>query len=152
VKDHTDTYWTVAGPGIAPATAIKFAKQVFRIAAIWGLLVVLPLFFLFDTVGRQAPPAITHPEFYYGFAAVTSTWQLAFLLIASDPERFRPLMPVAVVEKAGWLVTLAVLFAQDRVGPSVIPFGAVDMLLGVLFAVSFVTTAPSRPRLSGRHS
>ena len=66
---------------------MTFAKRVFMAAGIWGLLVVPPLFFLYDTVGRQNPPAITHPEYYYGFAAITTAWQLAFLVIASDPIR-----------------------------------------------------------------
>jgi hypothetical protein len=40
-------------------------------AGVWGLVVVSPLYFLFDEIGRQNPPAITHPEFFYGFVAVT---------------------------------------------------------------------------------
>ena len=121
---------------------MRFARRVFTAAGIWGLLVVPPLFFLFDRVGRDSPPPITHPEFYYGFAAVTTVWQIAFLTIASDPLRFRPLMPVAVLEKAGWLLTLAILYVQRRVAASVLPFGVVDMLFGLLFAASFVKTAP----------
>lgn len=119
---------------------MRFAKRVFMAAGIWGLLAVTPLFFLFDTVGRQGPPPITHPEFYYGFAAVGTVWQIAFLVIASDPIRFRPLMPVAVLEKAGWLITLSVLYAQHRVAASALPFGAVDLLLGILFGLSFAKT------------
>jgi hypothetical protein len=122
---------------------MRFAKWVFTCAGIWGLLVVPPLFFLFDKISRDNPPAITHPEFYYGFAAVTAAWQLAFLVIASDPVRFRPLMPVAVVEKAGWVFTVGALYAQGRVGANALPITAADLLLGLLFAVSFVKTAPS---------
>ncbi len=125
---------------------MKFAKRVFIGAGIWGLLSVPPLFFLYDMVGRQNPPAITHPEYYYGFAAITMAWQLAFLVIASDPMRFRPLMPVAVVEKAGWVGTVGVLYAQSRVAASAIPFAAVDLLLGVLFTMAFVKTALTAAR------
>ena len=49
---------------------MKFAKIIFWIAAIWGILVLTPLYFLFDTIGRQDPPPITHPGFYYGFVGV----------------------------------------------------------------------------------
>jgi hypothetical protein len=125
---------------------MRFAKRVFIGAGIWGLLSVPPLFFLYDTVGRQNPPAITHPEYYYGFAAVTMAWQLAFLVIASDPMRFRPLMLVAVVEKAGWVGTVGVLYAQNRVAASAIPFAAADLLLGVLFTMAFVKTALTAAR------
>jgi len=120
---------------------MRFAKRVFTGAGIWGLLVVPPLFFLFDTVGRMNPPVITHPEYYYGFAAITTTWQLAFLVIASDPARYRPLFPVAILEKLGWVVTVTVLYAQGRVAANALPLGAADLLLGILFAIAFVKTA-----------
>jgi hypothetical protein len=47
---------------------MKFAKIVFWIAGGWGVLVLAPLYFMFDTIGRQDPPVITHPQFFYGFA------------------------------------------------------------------------------------
>jgi len=122
---------------------MTFARRVFIGAGIWGLLVVPPLFFLYDTVGRMNPPAITHPEYYYGFAAITLAWQLAFLVMASDPLRYRPLMPVAILEKAGWVVTVTVLYAQGRVAANALPVGAADMVLGILFAIAFVKTARS---------
>ncbi len=118
-----------------------FAKRVFTGAGLWGLLVVPPLFFLYDTVGRLNPPAITHPEYYYGFAAITTTWQFAFLVIASDPVRYRPLFPVAILEKLGWVVTVTVLYAQGRVAANALPLGGADMFLGILFAIAFVKTA-----------
>src|SRR5947207_3110769 len=109
---------------------MKFSKRVFATAGIWGLLVVPPLYFLFDIVGRQTPPAITHPEYYYGFVDVTLAWQFAFLVIASDPARFRPLMLPSVVEKLAWVTTLVVLYAQGRLASSVLPLGAVDLVFG----------------------
>jgi hypothetical protein len=43
---------------------MKFAKIVFIVAAIWGVLLLAPLYFIFDLIGQQDPPAITHPGFY----------------------------------------------------------------------------------------
>jgi hypothetical protein len=120
---------------------MRFAKRVFTVAGIWGLLVVPPLFFLYDIVGRLTPPPITHPEYYYGFAAITTTWQVAFLVIASDPVRYRPLFPVAMLEKLGWVITVTVLYAQGRVAANALPLGAADLVLGTLFAIAFVKTA-----------
>ena len=34
-------------------------------------------------VGRDYPPAITHPEYFYGFLGVAAAWQVAFLVIAA---------------------------------------------------------------------
>ena len=51
---------------------MKFAKIVFTVAGVWGVLLLMPLYFMFDLIGRQDPPPITHPAFFYGFAA--SAW------------------------------------------------------------------------------
>jgi len=122
---------------------MKFSKRVFAAAGIWGVLVVTPLYFAIDEMGRRFPPAITHREFYYGFAGVTLAWQLAFFVIASDPVRFRPLMPVAVFEKFIWIAALVVLYAQNHVGSSAGLFGATDLLFGALFVVAYFTTPAS---------
>ena len=120
---------------------MRFTRWVFVGAGVWGLAVVPPLFFLYDTAGRLNPPAINHPEYYYGFAAITLAWQVAFLVIASDPVRYRPLIPVTILEKLGWVVTVGVLYAQERVAANALPFAAADLLLGILFAIGFVRTA-----------
>lgn len=78
---------------------MKFAKVVFWAAGIWGVLVLTPLYFMFNIIGRQDPPPITHPGFYYGFVGAGLAWQIAFLIIATDPVRFRPIILAAIVEK-----------------------------------------------------
>jgi len=81
---------------------MKFAKVVFWIAAIYGLLSITPLYFIFDKIGQQDPPPITHPGFYYGFAGVALAWQIAFIFIARDPLRLRPMMIPSIVENSPW--------------------------------------------------
>jgi Na+/melibiose symporter-like transporter len=120
---------------------MKFAKIVFRAAGIWGVLILTPLYFLFDVIGRQDPPPITHPGFYYGFAGVGMAWQIAFLIIATDPLRFRLIMLACMVEKFSYAATLAVLYLQRRLHASDLVFGAVDLLFGVLFVIAFLKTA-----------
>ncbi len=117
---------------------MKFAKIVFWIAGIWGVLVLTPLYFMFNTIGRQDPPPITHPGFYYGFAAAGLAWQIAFLIIASDPPRFRPIIPVAVFEKFAYASALIVLYFQNRIHPADLVFAGSDLLFGILFLVAFV--------------
>ena len=65
---------------------MRFAKIVFKVAGIWGFLVLTPLYFLFDAIGRNDPPPITHPGFFYGFVGVALAWQVAFIFIASRPS------------------------------------------------------------------
>jgi hypothetical protein len=119
---------------------MKFAKIVFLIAGIYGLLVMLPQYFLESKLGRDSPPAITHPEFYYGFIGVTVAWQVLFLIISRDPARYRPAMIAAILEKAGYVLAIAVLFLQDRVGSVMLAPAAIDLVLGVLFLTAFLKT------------
>ena len=119
---------------------MKFAKVVFWIAGIWGVLVIAPLYFLLDTVGRQDPPAVTHPEFYYGFVTVTLMWQVAFFVIAMDPARYRSLMIPPALAKFGYAVMLAVMHLEGRVSRNQLLFALVDFVLGILFVIAFVRT------------
>jgi hypothetical protein len=121
---------------------MKFAKIVFWIAGIWGLLVITPLYFLFDLIGRNDPPPITHPGFFYGFAGVALAWQIAFLFIARDPVRYRPLMIASILEKASFSSAVFVLVFQGRMHSSDLVFGGTDLLLGLLFVIAYVKTPP----------
>jgi len=120
---------------------MKFAKVIFWIAGIWGILVLAPLYFMFDVIGRQDPPAITHPGFYYGFISVGLAFQIAFIVIARDPLRLRPMMIPAVLEKFGYGATLLVLYLQQRLHASDLFLGAVDILFGALFLLAFFRTS-----------
>jgi hypothetical protein len=125
---------------------MKFAKIVFWIAGIWGVVVLTPLYFMFDAIGRQDPPAITHPGFYYGFASVGLAWQFAFFVIARDPARFRLMMIPSMLEKFGYGATLLAVYLQHRLHASDLVLAGVDVLLGVLFLAAFFRTAPNRAR------
>jgi vacuolar-type H+-ATPase subunit I/STV1 len=119
---------------------VKFAKIVFWIASIWGLLVITPLYFMFDLIGRQDPPPITHPGFFYGFVGAALAWQIAFVLIARDPVRHRPLMIPSVIEKFTYWIAVLVLVERGRMHASDMLFGVVDLLLGVLFVIAYIKT------------
>lgn len=121
----------------------KFSKIVFWIAGIWGVLILTPLYFMFNMIGRQDPPPITHPGFYYGFLSAGLAWQIAFLVIARDPIRFRPLIIPAVLEKWGYGIAMIALYLQSRIRPGDLVFASVDILLGALFIVAFVRTGSS---------
>jgi len=119
---------------------MKFAKIVFRVAGIWGFLVLTPLYFMFDLIGRNDPPPITHPGFFYGFVGVALAWQIAFIAIATDPVRFRPLMIPSILEKVGWSAAVIVLVVQGRMHKSDMVFAGTDLLLGVLFVIAYFKT------------
>jgi hypothetical protein len=119
---------------------LKFAKIVFWIAGIWGLLVITPLYFMFDLIGQKDPPPITHPGFYYGFVGCALAWQVAFCFIATNPVRYRPLMIPSVLEKATYAVAIVTLVWHGRTSHSDLVFAATDSLLGILFLIAYFKT------------
>ena len=120
---------------------MRFAKVVYWVAGIWGLLVITPLYFMFDLIGTKDPPAITHPGFYYGFVGVALAWQIAFLVIARDPVRFRPMMIPSMVEKFSYGISVVVLVVQGRMHGSDLVFAGTDLTLGVLFVAAWARTS-----------
>jgi hypothetical protein len=119
---------------------MRFPRVVFAFAGILGLLVLLPGFFTIEMVGQQFPPAVTHPDFYYGFLCVTVAWQFAFLVIATDPARYRPLMPVAMLEKFPYVTMLLILYSRGQLAPPQLAAVAIDGTLGILFVVAYFKT------------
>jgi hypothetical protein len=119
---------------------LRFARIVFLIAGIWGLLVLTPLYFIFDAIGRKDPPPITHPAFYYGFVGAGLAWQVAFLILAKYPVRLRPMMIPSVIEKFTYGVAMLVLYSQARVHGWDMVFAGADLLLGILFIAAFLKT------------
>ena len=119
---------------------MKFAKVVFWVAGIWGFLIITPLYFLFDLIGKQDPPAITHPGFYYGFVGCALAWQLAFVVIARDPVRLRPMMLPSVVEKFAYAIAIVLLVMQGRTNHRDLVFAATDLTLGALFVAAYMKT------------
>jgi hypothetical protein len=119
---------------------MKFAKIVFWIAGIWGLLVITPLYFLFDIIGQKDPPPITHPGFFYGFVGCALAWQVAFCFMATDPVRYRPLMLPSILEKATYAIAIVILVSQGRTNPRDLVFAGTDALLGLLFVIAYLKT------------
>jgi len=119
---------------------MKFAKLVFLIAGIYGLIVLAPQYFFEARTGHDYPPPITHPEYYYGFIGLAVVWQLAFLIISRDPVRYRPLMIVAILEKVCFAIPAVILLLQHRIPSLIFGFAMFDVVLGVLFLIAYVKT------------
>ena len=120
---------------------MRFARSVFILAGLWGIAVLTPLFFLVDVTGRPYPAPSDYPHFYYGFLAVALAWQFAFLLIGSDPVRYRLMMIPAFIEKAGYIATTTLLYSQGRISADEVGTAIPDSLLLVLFVVAFLKTS-----------
>jgi hypothetical protein len=120
---------------------MRFARVVFLIAGIYGLIVLAPQYFLEEKSGRDFPPAMNHPEYYYGFIGVALAWQVLFLILSRDPVRYRAMMIPSILEKAGFGIAVSLLFLQHRVSPVMLGAAIIDLILGLLFTVAYLKTA-----------
>lgn len=118
-----------------------FARWVFAIAGVYGLLILAPMLAMEAQIGRDHPPEITHPEYFYGFVGVALAWQVAFLVIATDPIRFRLMIFPAILEKASFVVTVSLLWFTRGVPIPILAGATMDLLLGGLFVMSWFSTA-----------
>lgn len=119
---------------------MKIAKWVFRMAGAIGLLQIVPLYFYEAQLAVDMPPALNHPEYYYGMLGVTLAWQIAFLLISTDVLRYRPLMPVAMVEKASFVLAAFWLFSQGRLPNLILGSALLDLVYGIGFVWAYLAT------------
>jgi hypothetical protein len=115
----------------------RWYRVLFTVAAAYGLIALLPMYF-------QAPPDLTHPEFYFGFIGVATAWQFAFLIIAADPMKYRLLILPGILEKLGFGVAALILYAQGRTPGLMALAGGIDLLMAALFAWAFVALSRSR--------
>ncbi|WP_225206304.1 hypothetical protein [Novosphingobium huizhouense] len=113
--------------------ALRLPRRIFRGAAIWGFVVLPPLYLV--------PLPAQGAETYLGFVGCALVFQAVFWIIGGDPLRYRALILPAVFEKLVFGVPALVLFGQGRVLPLVAFFAAVDLVLGALFLVALVVVA-----------
>jgi hypothetical protein len=119
---------------------MRFARVVFLIAGIYGVLTLTPIYFMEGRIGRETPPAITHPEYFYGFLGAGLSWQILFLVLSRDPQRYRSMILPSVLEKVSYGITLVILFAQHRLPLSAFAIGSVDWIFAALFIAAYVVT------------
>ncbi|MGB5722877.1 MAG: hypothetical protein WBM39_00565 [Parasphingorhabdus sp.] len=115
---------------------MKFVRIIFALAAAFGFLALIPG--LFVEAGGGSSPVIAGPEYYYGFTALALVFQLIFVMIAFDPDRYHPLIPIAILEKLSFFLPVTILYAQNRVAMGPVFYGAmIDGLFMLLFALAW---------------
>ena len=129
---------------------MRFARVVFLVAGIYGVLILAPIYFMESKIGRETPPAITHPEYFYGFLGGALAWQILFLLLSRDPLKYRAMILPSVLEKVSWGSALVFLFAQHRLPLSVLTIGSVDWIFAALFIAAYVATRPDSDSASSQ--
>ena len=125
---------------------MQFARWLFRLCGIYGLLILTPQYFLEEQIGKDFPPAINHPEHFYGFIGVALAWQVAFLIISLDPARYRLLIIPGILEKLGFGIAVLILLAQHRVASMLAIFAAIDLAMAAAFAIAYWQLGHKIPR------
>lgn len=111
----------------------RFPRWMFRGAAIYGVIVLLPLYF--------TPHQKAGAEIFLEFVGLALVFQGVFWTIGSDPAKYRALMPFAVAEKLVFAVPCLALWAGGYpVIPPVAAFAGIDLLLGLGFLVAWQRT------------
>ena len=103
----------------------RFARRMFRWAAVYGVIVLAPMYFL--------APSDEHLPAYLGFVGCALVFQWVFWLIGGDPLKYRPLMLPSIAQKGVFAIPALALFAFGRTDPVTAFFATIDILLGVGF-------------------
>ncbi len=114
------------------------ARWLFRGAAIYGLILLLPLYFLEKTAAAPAA-LLDHPEYYYGFVGAAAAWQLVYWTIGGDPVRYRPFMALGVIAKFGFWIPVFLLWLNGRTPTSTFFLTNGDLILGIAFFLAWRT-------------
>ena len=118
---------------------MTFARRVFLTTGLYGVIVIAPQFFL----EKSVTPAVSHPEQYYGFLGAVLAWNIAYLVMAGDPVRYRPLMLVGSLGKVLFSAFLTLLWFQGRVPSFLLAFAAIDLGIVALYIEAWRRTAPA---------
>ncbi len=111
----------------------KFPARMFRWAAIYGVIVLLPLYF--------APLPPMGGETFLGFVGLALVFQSVFWIVGGDPVKYRPLMLPSVAEKLVFGIPALGLWARGYpVTQPVTAFATIDVLLGIGFFLAWRRT------------
>ena len=121
---------------------MPFAKWAYRLAGIYGVIVLAPLLIAEPAIAARTGP-INYPEYYYGFTGSALVFQVLFLVMSTDPARFRPLMPVTILEKLVFPAAVWPLFLMGRTHGAVVVFSTIDLALAVVFLMAWLRTRPA---------
>ncbi|MCB9420456.1 MAG: hypothetical protein H6667_11670 [Ardenticatenaceae bacterium] len=119
---------------------MRIARWTFRTAGTFGLIVMVPMLFVEKLIEQIMPPAVNHPEFFYGFVILNICWQILYFYLAKDPIRFRPMMIPSFFAKVSGPVALVWLYLQGRISSQWITTTVLDGVFAGLFLVSFWAT------------
>jgi hypothetical protein len=116
-----------------PIRAVRW----FSTTAGWyGILTLTPLLFMEAQFGAKQLPT-SRPVFYFGFIAVSLSWQVAFLMLGREPLAYRVFLIPAGLEKLAFTAATLSLVYLGRAPLFVAIFGAIDLTFAAGFFLSY---------------
>lgn len=112
-----------------------FPSRMFRGAALYGVIVLLPLYF--------QPVLSQGQHMVFGFIGLALVFQWLFWIIGGDPVKYRGLMWPAIAEKLLFGVPALILWQAGKVQPLVATFALIDLLIAVGFYAAWKRTPAS---------
>jgi hypothetical protein len=112
--------------------SIRTARRIFSIAAIYGVIVLLPVYFAAPRMAKAGHPVI-HLELLYGFVGTALCFQLIYWMIGRDPVRYRPLMPITWLAKLSFAIPCAILYATGRLDGTTFTLSMIDFVIALAF-------------------
>jgi len=117
---------------------MKTARYIFLISGIYGITILVPQLFR-----ENAFAPLTHPEFFYGFILVTLAFQVLYLVISSDPLKYRYIMLPGMISKGAYITSCIILFLNGRLNKEILIASSPDLLMLGLFIYCFIITVPN---------
>lgn len=114
----------------------RHARWLFRGAAIYGAILLLPVYFLEARVAAPAP-RLPAPEYFYGFVGAALSFQILYWMIGSAPRRYHPLMLLGVAAKLSFWVPVAILWTLARTSTGTFVLVCGDLILAIAFFVAW---------------
>jgi 1,4-dihydroxy-2-naphthoate octaprenyltransferase len=107
----------------------RLARRIYRGAAIYGVLVLLPAYL----IPLPDPYKLTQ----IGFVGLALVFQGLFWTIGGDPLRYRALVPLTVFEKLCFGMPAVAFWARGQTDDVTAAFGAIDLVLAALFMIAW---------------
>ncbi len=127
-------------PFYSKERAVKISRNIFRLSGIYGLLILIPQLFR-ESSFATAGVSLNHPEFFYGFFLVSLAFQVLFLIISTDPVKYRSVMLACFIEKGGHFTSCVLLFLNNRLATDMMIASSPDALMLCLFIYSYIITS-----------
>jgi hypothetical protein len=124
---------------------VNFSRMVFLVAGVFGLLLLVPLAYSAIVDSQTFLPALGGGGlFFLDFVLQYLFWQVLYLVLATDPVRYRPMMiPAFFSQVIGVLNPQWLYLYGFRYW---IPVAVVEAALAILFVVAYFTTGRTRSR------